>query len=189
MIELKRLVDAHPIEMKKLRIENAVRLLLAAWMLLSAPAMPSTSVHAHHGGNVSHHHYHPEGQLPSAYLPTGLHDAESCIEPSETHTHFSFMLWGAKFELPIGNPSSATDPNPREFCGNDAIAVLVLPAHTQNLTKIPSIDSWGPPCLAPIWGSVACEANQPDWRCSGDLPQGALLCDRARHERTGVLLA
>jgi hypothetical protein len=178
--------------MKKLAVENALRWVLAAWTLAASVFVAPTVAHGHPGGHRSHQHDPADcvadGQWES-FTPKALqdgHEGETCLSAADFHRHGYFLLLGAVKYLPI--PSEPVSPHSKSLCGWETILVVSSAQGSRassngvagNHSELASLADLSVDC---IW-----QAGQHEMHALGAAPC-APLCDRARHERSGVLLA
>jgi hypothetical protein len=170
--------------MRNVMVENAVRWMLAASMLLSASVMSSTYVHAHGGGDLLHQHGGAGDVHSCEFDLAASHDVETCLESGGTHSHLFFMLWGAKICVPAAERPAGAGARAELPCGQDTAVCFTSSASVLAVTRLASIDQTSSTfCLDTAGGSL--EPKRAVSFCAG-LPQVSLLCDRARHERSGV---
>ena len=175
--------------MRKLTQNPAVRVSLAALVLLSGAVSPATA-HAHPGGDEPHHHGPSEVSGHSHHISGHTHHAlcpqeaarHGHLEPSVAHIHL--CVWGFEVQLPMPDA-------PFEESGD---VPLVDQAVLYRLVELPEAQ---PP--QPTSGSVGCPsqgvadgtavADEPSQgRQSAKRVLSQPLCDAARHERSGVQL-
>jgi hypothetical protein len=173
------------IAMKNVSVENAFRWILAASMLLATTVTSSTYVHDHGGGSLSHQHGKSDGTISHCFTPTTLHDdhdASVSRSACEFHGHGCLMLFG----LPLpGEPSGSHQKLPN---GWETI-VTVSAAQTIRAPSKSLLGShFGLASQAVLATGCVCEWKQLEHTCNRAAPAFP-LCDRARQERSGVLLA
>jgi hypothetical protein len=174
--------------MKNATVEKTLRWMLAAWMLLAMSVTSSTIVHGHSGGNLSHQHDRPDCTLSHSMVPAQFHNGhehEASLSTADVHRHGCITLLGAVAYLPI--PDEPVGSHGKSPTGWETI-VVVSPAHSvRTVSKALTV---GEPGLVSIVGvaiGCTCESKQHETRCAGNVP-ASRLCDRARHERSGVQL-
>ena len=175
--------------MRNTSVTNALRWLLAAWMLLATSVM-SSFIHGHSGGNLSYQHDKPDctpwcSSVPVAFH--GDHDGDANLLAVDVHRHVSLALLGITRCLPSSDQPTA--PHDKLQCSWCAWMNTVSAAQgVRTSSKEVTIDqSWlGGLTGASIDGFG--ESKQHATICSGIAPSFP-LCDRARHERSGVQLA
>jgi hypothetical protein len=173
--------------MKNPVVESGLRWTLAAWMLLAMPLSSLTFVHQHAGGDASHHHETADHTpLPPA-APLALdddHRTDLGISTVDAHCHGCLPLLGTvTYQSGAGNPSDSHEKVPRCL---DAAVVLTL-SGARAVSTIMAVNHLLP--IAPtavVLDSVG-ESTLPI-SCHFAIAPASLLCDRARHERSGVLL-
>ena len=173
--------------MLSIRLHNAVCLVLAA-VVLAVNAAPPVLRHAH--GDGDRPHQHQRHSLPSiadriAHEHHGGHvhgasPAWMAAEAARTH-----LLWfGWVFSLPL-----PTVPVEEGITGFDSVAVLARLVEIQ--VPVQSTSTWHRAHLLAVVAdtqinSIAAVPPPPQ---PAPRPFQPFLCDSARHERTGVLLA
>jgi hypothetical protein len=175
--------------MKDVSVENALRWMLAAWMLLATSVTSSTCVHGHSGGNLSHQHDDSGCALsqPLVLAPChDAHDSDTTLSPVDVHRHGCLVLLGAITYQPVsGEPSRSHEKAPG---GWETIVAVPAAQSVRTLSKNLATNHSVPASLAVLSVGCVCEAKQIDSSCTG-IALASPLCDRARHERSGVLLA
>jgi hypothetical protein len=174
--------------MKNVSVENALRWMLAAWMLLATSVTSSTFVHGHSDGNFSHQHDKSDCTFSRSFAPTAFHDSHNSdvsLSAVDIHRHGYLMLLGAIAHQPVsGEPSGSHEKSP-SHC--EMIAVSAAQG-VRTLSKNLTVDHSGVACLTVVSIGCICESKQHETLCAGVAPASP-LCDRARHERSGVQLA
>jgi hypothetical protein len=175
--------------MEEAKVKTLSRYLLAAWMLLATSATPSTYVHAHSNGNTAHQHDGHGGVPADRSTPADSYgnDATAVNSSAEdTHRHGCLTLLGTFTCHSI--PDQLSGFHEKKPCGCDTIvavsAAQTIRAPLKNLWG----SSYGCASAAVLVTGCVCERKQLDSFCTGCEPVSP-LCDRARHERSGVLLA
>jgi hypothetical protein len=174
--------------MKNVSVKNAFRWILAAWMLLVTSIASLTFVHGHQGGNLSHQHDRSDCTLSRSFVPTALpggQDGNMSLSAVEVHRHGCLMLLDAVIYHPVpGEPngSHGTSPN-----GLETIVAVSVAQGVRAFSKVVNVDHSGLASLAGVSIDCVCESKQPKSLCAGTAPASP-LCDRARHERSGVQL-
>lgn len=178
--------------MKNLAVENALRWVLAAWTLGVSVFAPTTVVHRHFGGQSPHEHScfdpAPEATLYSCEpvdLCKGLEFTAFSL-PTDLHKHPGFLLLGTVKHVPM--PGESNGPDGKSPGGWETISTAL----SSRCLRVSATSSWADDFeLAPVADFCAGCASirehhevstSSDVRCSQ-------LCDRARHERSGVQLA
>jgi hypothetical protein len=173
--------------MRNVSVENALRWMLAASMLLTASVASSTFVHGHSGGNLSHQHDSSECAHSHSFVPTAFHDSHDgdvSLSAVDVHRHGGFMLLEAITYQPMpGEPSGSHEKSP-SHC--EMIAVSAAQG-VRTVSKSLAVDHSGLASLAVVSIGCICESKQHETLRAGVAPASP-LCDRARHERSGVQL-
>lgn len=173
--------------MRNTSAENALRCLLVALMLLATSVTHSTYVHGHSGGNHSHEHSGANDHTRSQ-LPVTSHDGNEtsvCLSADEVHRHQCLALLGAITYKSL--PGRQTDSHDKSTCCGTPIVAVSASHSVRSLSKSPAVDHSGLASLAVLSISCICESKQHETLCAGLAP-ATPLCDRARHERSGVQL-
>jgi hypothetical protein len=177
------------IVMRNASVENALRWMLAAWMLLATSVTSSTYVHGHSGGKTAHQHDGADCTLSRSFVPTTFHDGHDgdvSLSAMDVHRHGCLVLLGAITYQPMsGEPS---DPHQKSPCDWDTIVAVSAAQGVRTLSKSLAVDHSGLAAPTVLAIGCVCEAKQTVFSCA-DIAPVSLLCDRARHERSGVLLA
>jgi hypothetical protein len=179
--------------MKRLTVENTFRWLLAAWMLVATSVASSTYMHSHSGGSLAHQHdeYDHAASHPVMPVPVhGDHDGHDhdivSLSAVDVHRHgFLAMLGTITYQsVPDGSSGSSE----RQPYGWDTIVAVSAVQGVRAMSKSVASDhcSLAAPTVLAI--GCVCEVKQPALSCADTAPVSP-LCDRARHERSGVLLA
>jgi hypothetical protein len=176
--------------MKNVSVENALRWMLAAWMLLATSITSSTFVHGHNGGNLAHQQ-HDGFDYALSYSSVRAafhdgHDKEMSLSAADVHRHRCLPLLGAITYQPMsGEPSGSHEKSLR---GWEMIVTVSAGQGARTLVKNLAVDHSGLASLAVF--SIGCirESKQHETLCASAAPASP-LCDRARHERSGVQLA
>ena len=174
--------------MKDISVNNVFRWMLAAWMLLATSITSSTFVHGHSGGNVPHQHDGSDCTLPHSFQPTsfyGGHDDDARVCVVDLHRHGCLTLLGAIASLPT--PGEPTGSHGRAPSGWETILAVSAVQSVRTLSKGVALDHCWLESFANF--SVGCisPAEQREIPSSG-VAVASPLCDRARHERSGVQL-
>lgn len=175
--------------MKRITIENTFRWMLAAWMLLATSVTSSTYVHGHSGGNLSHQHDTHDSTPSHSSVPPTLHDGHDShmiLSATDVHRHGCVVLLGAIAYQPVSDKSSSSQE--KLPCSWEMLVVVSAAHDVRNLSKTLAIDQSALALTATISIGSVCELKQHESFCAGTAPSFP-LCDRARHERSGVLLA
>jgi hypothetical protein len=176
--------------MSSARLPRLIRAALAACLAVLT-TMPPAMGHAHDGGDRPHQHAHDDDGHQHAAQPSDRTAIISAGWASSgvgrfAHVHFAWLGLEVTFAWPVG--SSSTGDGQAEH-----IVVRLLDSAAQNNGQI---DVQSPlavvgPWLCPIDASCGLGAT-----CRAELraahtraPASVLLCDAARHERSGVQLS
>ena len=175
--------------MKNVPAENAIRCMLAAWMLLATSVTSSTYVHGHCDGNLSHQHDKSGCTLSRSFVPAtfnGGYSNDVSLSAVDIHRHGCLTLLGAITHQPISSESSGShEKSPSSL---ETIVAVSAAQGVRTLSKGLAVDHSGLASLAVLSISCITESKQHETRCAGLAP-ASTLCDRARHERSGVQLA
>lgn len=175
--------------MKNTSVENVVRWMLAAWMLLATSVTSSTYMHGHSDGNLSHQHDASDGTLFRSFAPAasyGDHNTDVSLAAVDTHRHGCLVLLGTIAHQPM--PCEPSDSHEKSPSGLETIVGVSTAQGGRILSKNLAVDHSGPTPLGVISTDCICESKQHATVCAGVAP-ASTLCDRARHERSGVQLA
>jgi hypothetical protein len=171
--------------MKNVSVKNGVRWVLAAWMLLATSVTSSTYVHGHSGGNLSHQHDQSDCTLSYPVSPAtfyDVHDSVAILSADDIHRHGCLTLLGAITYQPA--PDKPCCSHEKSL---DTIVAVSTGQSVRTLSKGLAVDHSGLASLAVLSISCICESKQHETLCAGLAPASP-LCDRARHERSGVQL-
>jgi hypothetical protein len=175
--------------MKNASVENGVRWMLAAWMLLATSVTVPTFVHSHSGGNLSHQHDDSVCDRSHSLAPAALrdcHDGTISLSAVDVHHHGGLALLGAVTHQPMpGEPSGSHEKSPS---GLETIVGVSAAQGIRTLTKGLAVDHSGLASSAAYSIGCICESKPHETLYAGVAPASP-LCDRARHERSGVQLA
>jgi uncharacterized protein YcbX len=175
--------------MRNTSVTNALRWMLAAWMLLATSVMSSV-IHGRSGGYLSYQHDKSDctpwcSSVTAAFH--GDHEDDASRFAVDVHRHVPLALLGTTKCLPSSDhPTVPHDRSQCSWCAwVDAVSVAqVVRISSKELT----IDQFWPGCLTSALIDGFGESKQYATLCSGIAPSFP-LCDRARHERSGVQLA
>lgn len=178
-------------------IENATRVLLAALVLTAAVAPPALrNSHAlEQGGEVHHRHdanHDANHDAGNGHVHHGEHGKHHLSASRQIDTrlssgdrwHLHFHLLGFEFTL----PEPASDQGDRESSGQEAVSVVPFAHEPVPCRTTQTASAWQtfPPFTAVLPEDAAflqvVVISPPPVSC----PR---LCDRARRERSGVLIA
>ena len=178
--------------MKKLAVENALRWVLAAWTLAASVFVAPTVAHDHPGGCRSHQHDPadcvPDG-LSQSFTPEALQNGReggTCLLAADFHRHGYFLLLGAVKYLPM--PSEPASPHSKSPCGWETILVVSSARGLRACSNGVAGDHLQLASPADLSVDCICQSGQHEIPALG-VALSAPLCDRARHERSGVQLA
>jgi hypothetical protein len=174
--------------MKNTTVENTLRSLLAAWMLLATSVTSSTFVHGHCGGNLPHQYDKSVCTLSRSFVPTAFHDGhdnDMSLSAADVHRHRCLILLGAITYQPM--PGEPTGSHGKSSSGWETIVAVSAVQSVRTLSKGVALDHCWLESFANL--SVGCisPAKQRETLSSG-VVVASPLCDRARHERSGVQL-
>jgi hypothetical protein len=175
--------------MKNVSVENALRWMLAAWMLLASSVASSTFVHGHSGGNLSHHHKQFAYPVSRSFTPATFldgYDNDVILSAVDVHRHGCCMLLGAITRQAM--PGESSGSHEKSPSGWETIVAVSAAQGVRTLSRSLAVDHSGLPSLTVFSIGCICESKQHETLCAGAAPASP-LCDRARHERSGVLLA
>jgi hypothetical protein len=175
--------------MKKGPVKKILRWLLAAWTLLAMSGPSWTYVHSHAGGDVSHRHDESSLTISHQPSPSTLHDDHHDAvgaTAADIHRHGRLTLLGGMTHDPVpSGPSHSHEGAPTRW---ETIVTVSAAQGGRTLSKVLTVDSFSPLSLPAVAGGSFGESKQPLPFAAGVAPTSP-LCDRARHERSGVLLA
>ena len=175
--------------MKRLAVENAMRWTLAACTLCASVFASSAVLHSHPGGKSPHQHEQADpvlNALSHSIAPKAL--AGGCeggtyLSDADLHQHGYLLLLGAVKYLPISG-----SPHGKSPCGWETLIIAVSTAPGLRACSNGAVAGhFELVALADLSGCI-CLSGQREIPSSSAAP-GSLLCDRARHERSGVQLA
>jgi hypothetical protein len=179
--------------MKKLAVEKALRWMLAAWTLVAFVSAAPTVVHSHSDGYRSHQH-DPAARVPDgltqSLTPRALQDGcegGSHLSAADFHKHGGVWLLGFVKYLPTPTKPVSSDSESR-CCGSEPMPVVVSAQGWRACSNGVAGDYLQSVSLAALSVECICQSGQQETPVLGVAPS-APLCDRARHERSGVLLA
>jgi hypothetical protein len=157
-------------------MDRALRLLLVV-CVLAATLSPPVIMHAHEDGETSHQHEH--GFSATA---TETHRNQVAWRGDRLHQHVFAVFLCSTHYVPASQKLAES--------GQKSLRTCVTTAVTPSLPAPESRDRSTTPLSAlrsPEYESVALRAG--GLATAATVPVGmAFLCDRARHERSGVLL-
>ena len=174
--------------MKNVSVENALRWMLAAWMLLATSVTSSTFVHGHSGGNLSHEHDRYDCTFSHSSVSATFHDGHDIgisLSAVDVHRHGCLVLLGAITYQPM--PGESSGSHEKSPSGWETIVAVSAVQSVRTLSKGVALDHCWLESFANL--SVGCisPAKQRETLSSG-VVVASPLCDRARHERSGVQL-
>lgn len=174
--------------MKNTSVKNAFRWMLAAWMLLATSVTSSTFVHGHNGGNLFHQHDSSDCTLSHSSVPAVFHDGHDndvSLSAVDVHRHGCFTLLGAIAYQPTpGEPSGSQEKSPSRW---ETIAAISAVQSVRTASKSLAVDHCWLASFADLSVDCICSSKQREVLPSG-VVLASPLCDRARHERSGVQL-
>jgi hypothetical protein len=177
------------IVMKHRSLEYAVRWMLAAWMLLATSITSSAVEHSHSGGYILHQHGDADSTLLCSSARGAFHDGhdgDASLSAPVFHRHGGLALLGAVIYLPM--PDDSTGAHGNSPSNWETVLAVSTVQSVRTLSKSLAIDHSGLASLAVFSVGCICESKQHEVLCAGLVPAFP-LCDRARHERSGVQLA
>lgn len=171
-------------------IVNVFRCLLAAWMLLATSITSSIYAHSHDCGYVAHQHVGCDHRTHDSNFLHDEHGGYSSVSAAKTHHHGFLFLPGIAACLPSSEHERTSLPGDKSPCSWCVWVGVVSTAKCADISPQKELKIVRP---AADYSSTAlreclCISKQQTSYCTGAvfvLP----LCDRARHERSGVLLA
>ena len=175
--------------MKSRSVENPIRWMLAAWMLAATSITSSTFVHGHSDGSLSHQHDSRDYAPSHSLAPTAFHDdheSNLSLSAADVHRHGSFGLLGTITYHPI--PGERSGSHEKSSNGLETIVTVSSAQGARALSKGLAVDHSGLAVGAIILTNRVSESQQHETLCACVAPASP-LCDRARHERSGVQLA
>jgi hypothetical protein len=158
-------------------MDRSLRLLLVV-CLLAATLSPPVIVHAHEAGETSHQHEH-RGSAATA----DPHRDQFAWRGDHLHRHVFAVFLGSSYYVPVSHPSAESEQQSLRTCVGTAVTSSLAAPEARDRSMPP------PPALrSPAHEPAALRAGGQTSAVT--VPVGmAFLCDRARHERSGVLLA
>jgi len=179
--------------MKKLAVANAMRWMLAAWTLWASSFASPNILHEHPGGGNPHQHDEAD-LLSNTHAHSIAHEAvaSGCesggfFSAADLHQHRYLLLLGAVKYLPM--PTEPVGRHGDSPCGGETTIVAVSTAPGLRACSNGGVAGhFGLVPLANLAVGCICPSGRREVPPS-DVAPGSLLCDRARHERSGVLLA
>ena len=164
------------------------------WTLWASALASPAIVHSHSGGESPHRHGRAENSH-HALLHSGASggfvgsgEAETFIAPAEAHQHGRLLFFGSIRYRPM--PNAPADRHGDSLCGCETILTAISPDPG---VRVSLSGALGSPFerMSLVDPSMGC-VDSAEWgaaACAGAAVPSPLLCDRARHERSGVLLA
>jgi hypothetical protein len=175
--------------MKNVYVKTVLHCMLAAWMLLATSITSSAYVHVHNGGSVSHGHDRCDSTTLHSSVATKSYDGHHhglSLPAQDAHCHGCLVLLGAVTYQPLSDKSSAShDKLPMDW---QMTPVVSAAQSTRGLSKNLAIDRAGLASTVIVSIDHVYETNHFESFRAGAVLFSP-LCDRARHERSGVLLA
>jgi hypothetical protein len=164
-----------------------VRQTLRVWLshvlaitVLAAAVAPPSFQHAHVDGDAPHDHEH--GHSHVRIHDQGHRHQESVTAAQIAHVHWSFLMFDLTWPAPLEDPSQPVGGSDSEapFVAGRPVKSAIADVRDAS----PRWDLANQAALVPIECPAAKVAGKPP-----DLPSsGNLLCDTARHERSGAQL-
>jgi hypothetical protein len=175
--------------MKTRPVQIVTRCLLAAWMLAATWGTSSTYLHSHDGGGLAHQHDEHGSAISHDLTPASPHhecEGDTIPAAPSVHRHGCLVLLGALAYQPV--PERSSDSHQRHSCGWETVVAISNAQSVRSPSKSLAASCWGLAVLAALPVGCVCETRRPEYSRAGAMP-ASTLCDRARHERSGVLLA
>jgi hypothetical protein len=174
--------------MKNSAVESGLRWTLAASMLLMMPLSSTTFVHQHSGGGAAHHHKLTDHSSlpPTSPLPFDDDGDRNGVGMSavDVHHHGCLLFLGmVTYQSGPGNPSDSHRQAPRGL----ETAFVLSPSGVQTFSKSLAADHLQLAASTAVSTGCVGESMRPVLS-PGAFAPASLLCDRARHERSGVQL-
>ena len=176
------------------KIGLTLRWTLAAWALLATTFEFSTLAHGHFRGGLPHRHDRSDAISISADLShlsspgvdqDGYHGGMS-LSDAGFHQHLRFPLLGAVGYLPVSSePGSSHQKSP---CGWETIIAVSAAQSIRTCSNGLAVDHLQLASVANLPLNCLCPSGEHEIAVLYAAPS-ATLCDRARHERSGVQLA
>jgi hypothetical protein len=173
----------------KAMVERTFRCVLAVWMLAASSVSSSTYVHTHGGGSVAHQHDGETCATSGHVASTDDHDGGAVavsLSGVDEHSHGCLVWLGMATYHSTHNPSSGL--HEQKACRLETIVSISAAQTARTSLRDFWGNSFGPVSQAALSTECPREWKQSDYSCAGSAPAYP-LCDRARHERSGVLLA
>ncbi|MFO0898084.1 MAG: hypothetical protein U0836_11730 [Pirellulales bacterium] len=175
--------------MSSARLPRLIRAALAACLAV-VTTMPPAMGHAHAGGDRPHQHAHDhdgqrhaatESQQPAIAAAGWASNGAGRF----AHVHFAWLGLEVTFAWPVGSSSSGDGQ-----AEHIVVRLLDSAAHSDGQIDVQSPLAPVGPWLCPVNTSCGLGASCPaELRAAQTrAPASVLLCDAARHERSGVLL-
>ena len=158
---------------------KTLRWLLSA-LLAAATTMPPGLCHAHARGDVPHRHDRLSADHRHSHRHAHAHPRD--VAPPRSHVHLSWL--GFEFTLPASH-----EPHKGRSPGDKLAPCFVRPSD-ETAADIRSHD--GPHSIAPVESATffsTADVERPIVARAPLPAYGKLLCDTARHERSGVQLS
>jgi len=144
-------------------------------------------------GGVGSHQHDPADGVPDRLsqshtpdAPQNGHEGGTCLPVADFHQHGCFLLLGAVKCLPM--PSEPVSPHSKSPCSWETILVVSSPQGLRACSNGVAGDHLQLASLADRSVECICQSGQHEIPPLAAGPS-APLCDRARHERSGVQLA
>lgn len=178
--------------MNKLTVESTLRWVLAAWTLLATTLVSPTVVHSHFEGYRPHGHDRSDSISVGLLQPSrsggdqGGYRRGISLSGADCHEHRYLLLVGAVEYLPVsGEPGSS---HQKSQCGWETILAVSAAPGMRACSNGLAVDQLQLASLANRSVDCICQSGQHEISAPDAAPS-APLCDRARHERSGVQLA
>lgn len=162
------------------RLLLAIRIALALWVLFVGSLRSPGIRHAHAGGEKSHHHHAASGRHHD--LAGRRHDRCAAVMLDYRAVAHVHVVWfGIELILPAGAGDCADTPE------SGAVLVAAVPSSETVVNDAQATVAAIVPLQAHMPGPVTATSEHPPRVV--DAARSILLCDAARHERSGVQLA
>lgn len=173
------------------RLSRILANLLLSALVLAWGIVPPVVRHGHEGGEDTTHRHNavaPQGHdcgnrghsIDADSQPAGAEGSPAVLRSLVVHLHWS--LWGVDFSVPVSQDDQPSD----EGNATESVVVCLVDSVPTPVTENNSFASIDP---VTIWQfGLASTVVQTSSLPLSSRTQSAPLCDRARRERSGVLL-
>jgi hypothetical protein len=173
--------------MKNVLVDNVFRWLLAAWMLLATSVTFSAFVHGHSGGDLSHQHDTSDCTPSHSTVPAAFydgHDNDLGLSAADVHRHRCLILLAITYQPMPGEPSGSHEESPS---GGETTLAVSTAQGVRTVSRGVAVDHcWLSSPADPSVDRIG-PGKQREILSAG-VSLASPLCDRARHERSGVQL-